>query len=151
MTSIRAQVYAVAAADATLLALLPDGLAGLLGGPASVPPPAVNLPALYLHFTVETPYPQPVGAYVGEFEWIGEDYERAGYTRLHTILARLAELYPEARNRTVYTDADTDEDVYWLEFAGMGAEVALEQRGVLQKSARWGYRKAFRRAAAEVA
>lgn len=152
MTSLRDQVYGVAAADTGaggVVALLPDGLAALFGSEAQ--PKPTDVPGglhLYLQFDAEFPW-QPVGAPVqGIWRWRAYDWPHAGYTRINALLARLASLYgPQEQVTPLFTDAATGESLYWVRFGGMLGETADEGRKLLQRWAEWAYRKTYRRAA----
>ena len=149
MTSLRDAVYAVAAADTGsggVVPSLPSGLAGLLGGPTSAPPPAPTTPYLYLQFDAEVPW-APLGpAYEGLFRWRGYDVERAGYVRLRALLLRLRTRYGpyEQMGGSYFLDTATGEDVYWLRFLGLSNETVDETRGLLQLWGDFAYRKVYR-------
>lgn len=144
MTSLREQVYAVAAADAAVLALLPDGLLGLLGGPASAPPPAPSTPYLYLQFDAEVPRGERT--FDGVFRWRAYDgVEVAGYERINRLLGAVVAAYPDPEGMgSFYYDPATGQDVYLTRFAGLGPEVEDQGRTLLTRWAEWAYRVTWR-------
>ena len=155
MTSIREQIYQVAAADTGIggvVGMLEDAAAGLRGGESSPPPPAGNAPWAYLRLDAQVPWqpwPErlaPQGTLGGLFQWWLYDDERAGYARLRVIGSRLRLLYgPPRFNETVWLDPATGEDVYALQWAGYSAETADPESGQLLLVANWQYRMAYRR------
>jgi hypothetical protein len=164
MTSIRDQVYALAAADTGAGGIIPllatytgiasgsVGASNLLGGSSSPPPPAAIAPYLYLRFDLEVPrgdwQANGIDRIEGGFAWVGEDQERAGYVRLNTLLLRLRTLYPRTRNTALWIDSATSEEVFALRCLGLGPETFDDARGLLQREMVWQYWKTYRTQAA---
>lgn len=160
MTSIREQLYQVAAADTGIggvVGQLADAAAGLRGGEGSAPPPAPNPPWAYLGMLADVPrWPlfspggplQPSSTLTSGFQWWLYDSERAGYTRLRALAQRLRLLYGADRmNTTLWTDPATGEDVYGLQWAGLSQETADPASGQLLLLANWQLLLAYRQTA----
>jgi len=139
MTSIRDQVYATAAADSTLLALLGGGAASLLGSDSTALPPASAVPWLYLEFDTEVES-LAINVVDGLFRWRGYDAPHAGYTRLRSALGRLLRLYP-ADPEGVLRDTTTGEVLVWSGSGLLGPETVDVSLGLNQQWITFPYRK----------
>ena len=139
MTSLRDQVYATAAADSTLLALLGDGANSLLGSDSTAFPPASRAPWLYLEFDTEVGS-LAVNVVDGLFRWRGYDVPQGGYTRLRSALGRLLRLYP-ADPEGVLRDTATGEVIVWQGAGLLGPETIDTTLGLNQQWVTFPYRK----------
>jgi hypothetical protein len=140
MTALRDAVYAVAAADSTLLALLGAGSAGLLGSTTTAAPPGATAPWAYLGFDSEAESLAP-NAVDGSFRWWVYDDEHQGYGRIDAIAGRLLMLYRE-QTAALYRDATTQECIYWQAGGTVGPDtIAREYDGLLLRWVVFPYRK----------
>jgi hypothetical protein len=143
MASLRQQIYAVATADATLVAMLPGGTAAILGEDGS--PPSANPTFPYLYLLMDAEVPWGPWDYRGHWQWWAYDHERAGYLRINRLLNRLQKLYPSSEfAATLYYDSESKEDIYQQIFQGFSRETADQAQGLLLRTASWRYRKTYR-------
>lgn len=138
MTSLRDGIYAVAAADTALLALLTEGAGGLRGSTTSAPPPATGLWAI-LDFEVEAASLSP-NTVDGAFRWWLYDDEQRGYGRIDQVAGRLLGLYL-ARTGHLYLDTGTGEDIWWQGAGLLGPPLQAEEYGQRLRWVTFPYRK----------
>ncbi len=139
MTSLRAQVYATAAADSTLLALLGAGAASLLGADGAGIPDRPTAPWAYLEFDVEVDS-LAINVVDGLFRWRAYDDPQGGFTRLRSVLGRLLRLYP-ADPDGVIRDTTTGEVIVWQGKGLLGPEYVDVPLGLNQQWVQFPYRK----------
>jgi hypothetical protein len=139
MTSLRAQVYATAAADSTLLSLLGAGAASLLGADGAGIPERPPAPWAYLEFDLEVDSLAP-NVVDGLFRWRAYDDPQGGSTRLASILGRFLRLYP-ADPDGVLQDTTTGEIIVWQGKGVKGPEYIDVPQGLNQQWVQFPYRK----------
>lgn len=150
MTSVRQQIWAVAAQDPAVVAALGGGLASLLGADGAARPRSPAVPYLELELLDDVPaFSGQEGVWESGFRWRGYDDPRAGYSRLRPLLLRLATLYPEETPtgecaREIFADPATGEVVWWQRVAGLGPETTDPARGLLQQWLLVQQRKTYR-------
>jgi hypothetical protein len=147
MTTLQGSIYAVAAADATLLALLGAGTASvglpcLLGSDTTTKPPAPAAPWAMLTLQGDVPS-LALNAVDGGFRWWLYDLEQFGYTRLNAVAGRLLGLYVETTG-FLYRDTTTLEKIWWQGPGTVGPQLAAEEYGQLLRWVDVPYRKTHR-------
>lgn len=152
MTTVRQQIYDVAAAYAPFLALVYGGTAASLFGGDSTPDPPPNLkecPWFYLELLSDTESFDGNPNYLESgFRWWGYDLPHAGHVRTRKALGTLGKapgyLESACEDSSPYADSDTGEVVFWQRPVGFGTETEDLQRGLTVLTHTWQTRKSFR-------
>lgn len=130
MTSIRHQIWQVAANDTAWVNTLPQKEKSLLGrddGKPDIDDPEPPYYYLQMHEDTLSFDGDPNHRESG-FRWIGYDTPKQGYSRIRAGLSHLLRLYPEEDAsgevcRDIYVDTDSGEVVYWQTPVGIGPEL----------------------------
>lgn len=151
MTTVRQQIFDVAANYAPFMALVPDGAAALFGSDtAPDPPPALKTaPWFYLELLSQT------GSFSGDpnyleggFRWWGYDLPHAGWVRLRKAMGKLVTApgyrASAADAAAPYVDSDTGEVVLTQRPIGFGVETEDQERGLNLLTFTWQLRMRFR-------